>query len=106
MSDSSDKNYSIDAFSDHVSDKLSCSSYSCDEESDIERTGVAQEILPYHLNLNTPRKRFCNSRRLARGMAVAWRIDNKTPTGNDFSCIVIKKSVFLKTRNHGYPIVV
>ena len=60
----------------------------------------------FSLNLNTPRKRFCNSRRLARGMAVAWRIDNKTPTGYDFSCIVIKKSVFLKTLNLGYPIVV
>ena len=47
MSDSSDKNYSVDAFSDHVSDQLSCSSYSCDEESDIKRTGEAQEILPY-----------------------------------------------------------
>ena len=47
MSDSSDENYSVDAFSDHVSDQLSCSSYSCDEESDIERTGEAQEILPY-----------------------------------------------------------
>ena len=47
MSDSSDENYSVDAFSDHVSDQLSCSSYSCDEESDIKRTGEAQEILPF-----------------------------------------------------------
>ena len=47
MSDSSDENYSVDAFSDHVSDHLSCSSYSCDEESDIEGTDEAQEILPY-----------------------------------------------------------
>ena len=46
MSDSSNENYSVDAFSDHVSDQLS-SSYSCDEESDIERTCEAQEILPY-----------------------------------------------------------
>ena len=47
MSDSSDENYSVDAFSDHVRDHLSCSSYSSDEESDIEGTDEAQEILPY-----------------------------------------------------------
>ena len=39
MSDSSDENYSVDAFSDHVRDH--------EEESDIEGTDEAQEILPY-----------------------------------------------------------
>ena len=46
MSDSSDENSSVDVFSDHDSNQLSCSSYSFDEESDYEGDEV-QEILPY-----------------------------------------------------------
>jgi hypothetical protein len=94
MSDSSNENYSVDAFSDHVSDQLSCSSYLCDEESDIKKLVRHKKYCLFSLNLNTLRKRFCNSRWLARGMAVAWRFDNKTPTGCDFSCIVIKNLSF------------
>ena len=47
MSDSSDENSSVDFFSDHDSDQLSCSSYSFDEESDFEGADEMQKILPY-----------------------------------------------------------